>query len=79
MIKLHNRSGQGLLEYSLLLGLIALACVATLTLLGDEVIETIVTRIQITIDDAMKIIVGGSSESSGGDSTSTDSGSDGGT
>ena len=37
-VHLNNKKGQGMVEYALLIGLIAIVVIAVLILLGDEIV-----------------------------------------
>lgn len=48
---INDEQGQGLTEYALIIGLIALGCVAALVLVGDE-LNTIWTNITTRLGEA---------------------------
>jgi Flp pilus assembly pilin Flp len=47
--KIKNQRGQGLVEYAMLLGLIAIACVATVTMFSGVVQDTFYAVITDTV------------------------------
>lgn len=56
MNKTHKKSGQGLVEYALIIGLIALAAVIALTNLGTKITDGFYARIQSNVDVAEQTI-----------------------
>lgn len=54
----HNRSGQALTEYALILAVIAIAVVAVMTLLGDQ--------LQVVFQNVIDTLTGGAAETKTG-------------
>lgn len=52
----NRRKGQGLVEYSLIFGLLALAAVLTMTVLGENVISSLLTHVHDNVANAEKTI-----------------------
>lgn len=55
---IHKRKGQGLVEYALIFGLMALAAVFALTTMGDGVVSSLYTHVQNNMANAEKTIEG---------------------
>gem|GEM_PF-1157163 len=56
MRKLNKKRGQGLVEYALLIALLALTCVLAMTSLGDQIVAGFYKQIQGNLENAEKII-----------------------